>query len=444
MRKEPLELNRPVIVEVNGVEHLLNLEEIGSVSLVSIRQKLLNRSFQVAVSSVLSNVSSSIPGSKNLDFPTLQKSLESVAEKLQFVHRVYTCFWLLPMSLDITRVSKDSGIPEWESGPSHRALYYVNRSHTCMLIAKPPSYISILDLVVIVVSRVIGSPVPLPIGPLFFSPKGSETALVNILQISTNERLMDGVGIGTHFLGREILTHDAMNVKLNISRPYFKGEIVAWQKKTGKKLKYGRILENVKPPTGQALYRVNIETSPGKAVTICSSRVFYFRNFSTGYNFLATHMMPEETDVVIYSMYVEQPEFLGGFKLRNQQPPIEDLEYGRVSAEEYSEAVEELLSGAGIKLDMEKQCLLQKTLCLQEQLSGSQAALLLEQGKSEVATKEADTAKAEWQCQICLASEINVTLVPCGHVLCPSVEERTLLFMEAHDRVKKKVSLKLA
>ena len=62
-----------------------------------------------------------------------------------------------------------------------------------------------------------------------------------------------------------------------------------------------------------------------------------------------------------------------------QQPPIEDLEYGRVSAEEYSEAIEKLLSGAGIKLDMEKQCLLQKTLCLQEQLSGSQAALLLEQ-----------------------------------------------------------------
>ncbi|PWA82169.1 zinc finger, C3HC4 type [Artemisia annua] len=390
-------LSSVVVEEIDGVEHLQNLEEIGSVSLASIKQKLLNRSFQVAVSSVLSNVSSSTPGSKIIDFPTLKRSLESVAARLQFVECVYTRFWLLPMSLDITHVSNESSIPEWDSGASHRALYYVDRSPTCMLIAKPPSYISVLDLVVIVVSQVIGSPVPLPIGPLFFSPKGSETALVNILQISSNKRLMDGVGIGTHFLGREILPQDAMNVELDISRPFFKGEIVAWQKQTGEKLKYGRILKNVKPPTGQALHIFHIETSPGKAVTICSSRVFCFKNFSTGYNFLATHVMPEEVEV---------------------QPPIEDLERGRVSAEEYSEAVEELLSGAGINLEMEKQCLLKKTLCLQEQLSGSQAALLLEQEKLEVATKEVDTAKAEWQCRICLASEINVTLDPCGHVLC--------------------------
>ncbi|GJZ28753.1 histidine kinase-like ATPase, ATP-binding domain-containing protein [Tanacetum coccineum] len=38
--------------------------------------------------------------------------------------------------------------------------------------------------------------------------------------------------------------------------------------------------------------------------------------------------------------------------------------------------------------------------------------------KSDMAAKEADAAKAALQCQICLTNEIDITLVPCGHVLC--------------------------
>lgn len=56
-----------------------------------------------------------------------------------------------------------------------------------------------------------------------------------------------------------------------------------------------------------------------------------------------------------------------------------ELQYGRVSAEELVQAVQEMLSAAGIYMDVEKQSLLQKTITLQEQLKESQTILLLEQ-----------------------------------------------------------------
>ncbi|GJW33592.1 sacsin isoform X1 [Tanacetum coccineum] len=410
-------LSDVVVEELDRVEHLQTLEEIGSVSLAAIRQKLLSRSFQVAVSSVLNTVPITTSKYKNPDLPTLQRSLESVAKKLQFVQSLYTRFLLLPKSLDITRVSKDSIIPEWESGSSHRALYYVDRLNTRMLIAEPPSYVSVTDLVSVVVSHVLGSPVPLPIGSLFLCPEDSETAVISILKLTSDESSMDGMGSGNGFLGKDILPQDAMQVQLHPLRPFYKGEIVAWRSQNGEKLKYGKLPEDVRPSAGQALYRFNLETSPGKTETVLSSHVFSFRSLSIG-NESSTHMMNKANDNVVDHMRVDQPEGSGGVKSRNQRQPIKELQHGRVSAEELVQAVQEMLSAAGIRMDTEKQSLLQTTLSLQERFKESQAALLLEQEKAEMATKEADTAKGAWLCRICLTNEVDITIVPCGHVLC--------------------------
>lgn len=55
-----------------------------------------------------------------------------------------------------------------------------------------------------------------------------------------------------------------------------------------------------------------------------------------------------------------------------------DLEYGRVPSKELVLALHEMLSAAGINMDVEKQSLLQTTLTLKEKLEESQAAFLLE------------------------------------------------------------------
>lgn len=40
------------------------------------------------------------------------------------------------------------------------------------------------------------------------------------------------------------------------------------------------------------------------------------------------------------------------------------------------------------------------------------------QEKADAAAKEAEVAKTAWSCRICLSSEVDTAMVPCGHVLC--------------------------
>ncbi|GKB58866.1 hypothetical protein Tco_0915052 [Tanacetum coccineum] len=303
-----------VFEELDHVEHLQTLERIGSVSLASIRLKLLSRPFQVAVSSVVHNISSITSGSKNQDFATLQRSLELVAERLKFVRCIYTRFWLLPKFLDITRTLKDSVIPEWESRSSTQgSLYYVDRSNTCMIIAEPPSHVSVTDIIAYAVSHVLGSPVPLPIGPLFLCPQNSETAIVDILRLSSAERMMYTIGRGTDFLGRDILPGDAVKLVSDPTRPFCKGEIVAWESQIGGPLKYGRIPEDViRPLPEQPFYTLRIESSPGKTESVISSHVFSFKSFKIRGNFSTYMMMPED------GMHVKLFEEPRRVKLRNQ------------------------------------------------------------------------------------------------------------------------------
>lgn len=411
-------LSDVVVEELDHAEHVQTLDCIGPVSLAAIRQKLLDRSFQAAVWSVVNSLVSEIPA---LDSPGLQKiqsSLESVAENLKFVQCLFTRFQLLPKSLDITRITRESVIPEWEAGFRHQTLYFVDRMNTCLLVAEPPTYVSVTDVIAIVVSQVLGSPVPLPIGPLFLCPEASETALINVFKLSSDVIVTECIGGRNGLLGREILPQDAVQVQFHPLRPFYKGEIVAWRSQNGEKLKYGKVLDDVRPSAGQALYRLVLETSPGVTEPLLSSHVFSFRSISIGSGSSSSTVVEEDHTVIENRIQIDRPEGSENVKSRNQRQPVKELQHGRVSAAEMVQAVHEMLSAAGIKMDVEKQSLLKTTLSLQEQLKESQAALLLEQEKSDSATKEADNAKAAWLCRICLSNEVDITIVPCGHVLC--------------------------
>ncbi|XP_073158695.1 uncharacterized protein [Henckelia pumila] len=406
-------LSEVVMEELDDGEDLCPLEYIGSVSLAVIRQKLKNRSFQDAVWRVLSSIAKFCTGFSPPVLETVQESLEAIAERLKFVRFLYTHFVLLTNSLNITRISKKSGLPEWEDVSKHRALYFVDRFKTCILIAEPTKYIAVTDVIAAAVSHILDSPVPLPIGSLFLCPEYTETAVLDVLKLYPHIREIEFEG-GINLLGKEILPQDAIQVQFNPLRPFYKGEIVAWKSSDGERLKYGRVPENVRPSVGQALYRFMLETSPGMIVPLLSSNIFSFKNISYGSEFSSGTMQESEGMIHDKSM----PETSGGVRSRSFQQPVQDLQHGRVSAAEFVQAVHEMLFAAGINLDIEKQSLLQTALTLQEQLKESQAALLLEQEKSEMAIKEADTAKSAWSCRVCLNNEVDVSLIPCGHVLC--------------------------
>ena len=269
-------MSSPIFQELDCTEPLQTLVEVGSVSLDAIRHKLLNKSFQIAVSRVF--ISNSTIGSRNPNFQAVKKTLELIAERLQFVQCIHTRSWLLPdYNLDITHVSKESNvIKAWGSRFSHRVPCYIDRSNTCMLIAKPPSGVSVLDLVAIVVSHVLGSPIPLPIASLFLCLKDSKTILTNIQKLPSQKRVRDAVGCGNGFLGKELHPEDAKKAHLFGVKLFYRGEIVAWRSLEGE-LKYGRIPEDVRPAEQARLRGIKVETSPGKTKIIKSSLVSRFR-----------------------------------------------------------------------------------------------------------------------------------------------------------------------
>lgn len=287
-------LEKYVLQELNHEGHIRNLDHIGSVSLADIKEKLLSRSFQDAVWSLLNSLATYVPTINNLTFGSIQSSLETVAKKLQFVKCLHTRFLLLPKAIDITLAARDSLIPVCDDGFEHQRLYFLNRSETHILVAEPPGYISVLDVIAIVVSQVLGSPIPLPVGSLFFCPEGSDTVILDMLKLSTCKRDFEAVSNG--LVGKEILSKDALRVQFHPLRPFYRGEIVAFRIQNGEKLKYGRVPEDVRPSAGQALYRLKVETAAGVTESILSSQVFSFRSMLA--DEASTSTIPEDIDEV--------------------------------------------------------------------------------------------------------------------------------------------------
>lgn len=254
---------------------------MGSVSLVTIKQKLSSKSLQSAVSTVVNSMGSYIPVLNRFPLEEIESLLNSIAEKLQFVKYLKTRFLLLPNLVDVTCASKDFIIPEWNNESAHRTLYYMNQTRSCILIAEPPSYISLFDLISIIVSQVLGSPIILPIGSLFDCPEGFEIAVVNVLKLCSDKKEVESVNGSSNMVGKDILPQDARLVQFHPLRPFYSGEIVAWRSQHGEKLKYGRVSEDVRPPAGQAaLYRFKIEVAPGVTEAFLSSQVFSFKSVS--------------------------------------------------------------------------------------------------------------------------------------------------------------------
>lgn len=282
--------------ELDTEYSLETLHIIGSIQIAVIKEKLLSRSFQAAVWTLVNNIASYTPVINNMALDTVQSSLESIADKLEFVKCIHTRFWLLSRSLDITFVSKDSVIPGWENGTRHRTLYYVNQSNSCILVAEPPAYVSVFDVIATVVSQVLGYPIPLPIGSLFSCPEGSEAAIIDILKLHSDKR-EETEATSNNLMGKEIMPQDALQVQLHPLRPFYRGEIVAWRSQHGEKLRYGRVPEDVRPLAGQALYRFKVETAPGMTESLLSSQVFSFRSVSMGNN-ASSAILPEDNHII--------------------------------------------------------------------------------------------------------------------------------------------------
>ncbi|KAL0905364.1 hypothetical protein M5K25_023777 [Dendrobium thyrsiflorum] len=406
-----------VVIEELDEPQLQVVDQIGSVPLSKIKNKLLSKQLQHALWKLIDGMKYHSSSFEVMNLEHLERSLSQVAYKLQFVRLLHTRFLLLPNNVDITRIAKDFGIPEWNLSPRHRTVHFVDKSRNKILVAEPPSYISIYDVVATVVSQILEAPSILPIGPLLACPDGSEKAFLIALKLGSEIGIIRE-GKNNILAGKELVPQDALQVQLLPTRPFYRGEIVAWKHgKEGDKLRYGVVSEDVRPTSGQAIHKIPLEISPGVLQALLSTQVFSFKNVSMGD---VTYMssLPESSQVTSENVLLNVQENKDSENGKVEQQTGRELRYGKVSAEETVRAVHDMLLTAGINMDTEQQTLLRTTLTLQEQMKEFQVALLVEQEKTETASKEADTAKAAWSCRVCLSSEVDTAIVPCGHVLC--------------------------
>ncbi|KAG8066703.1 hypothetical protein GUJ93_ZPchr0004g39583 [Zizania palustris] len=406
-------LSDVIVEELDGKE-LKVVNSICSVTLERIKERLLSKSLQDALRIVMIGVANHFPSFEALNLARIGSVLEDISQNLQFVQCLHTRFVLLPMLLDVTRSNHHPPFPEWSSNGKHRSICFVNKSTGDILIAEPPSFLTIHDVIAIVVSHRLGAPIILPVASIFACPDGTEKEVLKILHLATDVGISKREERYNGSLGAELLSQDARQVQFLPLRPFYNGEIVAWKTgKEGGKLRYGRVPEDVRPSAGQALYRFPVETAAGETCMLLSSQVYSFKSVSMA-------------DLSSAPLQLDSRRVAGGGQdfspINTGTEAAEDvvagLEYGKVSSTELVQAVHDMLSAAGVRMDAEKETLLQTTLSLQDQLKESQVALLVEQEKAEAAVREADVAKAAWSCRVCLNAEVNMTIIPCGHVLC--------------------------
>ncbi|CAO2037010.1 unnamed protein product [Urochloa humidicola] len=405
-------LSDVIVEELDEKEGIKPVNSIQSITLERLKEKLRSKSLQAALRIVMMGIANHFPSFEALTLVQIEHILEDISENLQLVQCLHTRFLLLPSLQDVTKTVQHPSIPEWSSKGMHRSICFVNKSTGYILAAEPPSFLTIYDVIAIVVSQRLGAPVILPIASLFACSDGSEKEVLKILHLGTDIGVSKHEGRYDASLGAELLSQDARQVQFLPLRPFYTGEIVAWKTgKEGEKLRYGRVPEDVRPSAGQALYRFPVETAPGETRMLLSSQVYSFKSVSMA----DLSSAPFQVD----GDRVAQGGMEDLVSINTSTEVTENLaEYGKVSSTELVQAVHDMLSAAGVRMDAEKETLLQTTLSLQDQLKESQVALLVEQEKAEAAVREADVAKAAWSCRICLNAEVNMTIVPCGHVLC--------------------------
>lgn len=257
------------------------MDQIGSIPVNNITEKLLSKSLQDAVWILINSLTNHFPSFKGMASSQIQNLLGHIAKTLQFVQCLYTRFLLLPKYQDVTRTTKGSVIPEWEGSRKHRTVHFIDKSKSRIFVADLPSYMSIYDVIAVVVSQVLEAPATLPIGPLFACPNGSEKAMLNALKLGSERGVSKHEGRNQTLVGKELFPQDALLVQFLPMRPFYTGEIVAWKTgRDGEKLRYGRVPEDVRPTAGQALYRFPVEIAHAETHVLLSTQVFSFRSVS--------------------------------------------------------------------------------------------------------------------------------------------------------------------
>ncbi|OAE21027.1 hypothetical protein AXG93_606s1120 [Marchantia polymorpha subsp. ruderalis] len=393
-------LSEVVVEELDENRSLEMTDIIGPVSRMSVAEKLRSRAFVEAAWGVVVEAGQTVPLLRQLSKEKIEQTLYSAADGLWFVRRLYTKFWLLPGRTDVTKRSPQSSnsmsiddFGDVSKDVGHRVYEFIDKNR--ILIAEPPDYVSLTDLLAVVVSRLLGSPSCLPISALLKSPLGMETAVKRVLRLGSSQ-----ISDGKHghqqqsgVPGMNVIAPDKALVQFHPLRPFHAGEIVAWRSDgdgEAQLLRYGRVVEDVRASAGQALYRLQVETGEGQFRFLLSSQVFSFKATAAANGFVTkVEDVPPQTGEEIRSSNNSNKQALVVPSPVTSLPGSSSQEQGQVrgahnvSAQEVGRTVKDMLAAAGMPMTLDQHTLLERSLALQEQLAAADTALSIEQATGE-------------------------------------------------------------
>lgn len=437
-RQLAVPLLEAVVCEVlDGQQKLHRVASLQGYACSAVQQLLTSTEFAQGVHAVAQSFGAVVKSLENLSLRQVSTQLGKAAQQLVFVQQCWTRIVLNSTLADVTR----------QNAPQQVHLY-VSEAEQVVIVAEPPASVPLAALLSQAVSRMLGSPVTLPLDALFGSSRHVLGQLRGVLAPGSTGTSTGGTELAAAAsagdLGSPLLPSDATLVQLKPLRPYAAGEICAYKglllpavaaasaaerraaaqdpsqlptPGQAASLLYGRIAGDARPPPNVPLYLITVEVTPGEFRDLKSSEVYSFRGTTGG----AGEAEAAQISLAASPVPAPQAEPASspagpGSRSAGQVQPAGQP--GAVSAPEMMAAVRDMLAAADVPLDLERSQLLQQTLELRAQLEGAQSRLATAEQEAEEAQQEADGLRTSWQCRICLSREVDSCMTACGHVLC--------------------------
>ncbi|MCO5547273.1 hypothetical protein L7F22_000720 [Adiantum nelumboides] len=137
----------------------------GNISKAQIIEKLKSASFQDAVWTLLQDFSREMPSVEPLAKQEVARKLLWSAENLDCVKQLRTRFYIVNGKVDITK-EKRAGVGS--PAEAYQSNYeFIDKQNGRIILAEPPDYLMISEIISVMISKVLGSPACLPLSGLF-------------------------------------------------------------------------------------------------------------------------------------------------------------------------------------------------------------------------------------------------------------------------------------
>eukprot|EP00301_Raphidiophrys_heterophryoidea_P002418 c11125_g1_i2.p1 GENE.c11125_g1_i2~~c11125_g1_i2.p1 ORF type:complete len:1118 (+),score=253.69 c11125_g1_i2:603-3956(+) len=352
---------------------------------------------------------------------------------VSIVEHITTRLYLLSSGTDVTRAptaaSVASAVPSASSTPS--SLFFVDAANKHILIAEPPLGVGCDYLLSVALSRFLGCAVVLPIAP-FLNPASRQlqpdvAQALGLVQGDTESLVMRLSRRGV--AGESLLESDISLVQLRPGRPLSKGEVIAWEDKSGPSpvFRYGAIDDIPSTNSGESSsrfikkVRVIVDEGSGRTAYFMPSMLYTFGGHATGVSSEAASSGFEElaANPVTSAKTTTDP------KKTQITTAGGEGNLDHVTGTDFVKAVEDLLTKANVPFGLDQKKVLEQNVNLQDRLR--QAGEELSQTKSQLEKMNAtsEKLKSELTCKICFTNEVNIVIVPCGHLICAECSRGT-------------------